>query len=276
MFATLLGTLPRPAAPGLGPEASPEALLDAILETQIDHGLGPLTDAGWSITPDDPLASWRLATERSGTLVKAVLTGPYTTGRPVDDVRADLRDLAAAGCAWIEVHEPAAVAIGDDVEARARFVDDHVSLTADLDGVHLSLAIVGGAADAAGIDTIMAGAYASLGVDLIEGPDNWRLVTAMPTDRGVICGAVSAKPGFDDSPEILLWAAAYAASTGRGRDRVGLATAGSLAGLSWDAATAKLAALAAGARLAEATPEEQLAAMDPRAVHRRSRNIVLG
>ena len=43
-------------------------------------------------------------------------------------------------------------------------------------GTHLSLAITGGNADEAGIETILAAPYASLAVDLIAGPDNWRLV----------------------------------------------------------------------------------------------------
>ena len=98
--------------------------------------------------------------------------------------------------------------------------------------VHLSLAITGGSADDAGIETFLAGAYASLALDLIDGPDNWRLATAWPADRGLICGALSTREGSDDGPELLLWAAGYAASTrGRGPARVGLATAGSLAAL---------------------------------------------
>ena len=116
------------------------------------------------------------------------------------------------------------------------------ALTAELgDDVHLSLAITGGSADAAGIDTFLAGAYASLALDLIDGPDNWRLATAWPADRGLICGALSTREGSDDGPELLLWAARYGASTrGRGPARVGLATAGSLAALSWDVAAEKV------------------------------------
>ena len=77
-----------------------------------------------------------------------------------------------------------------------------VALTADLGpDVHLTLAITGGNADALGIETILAGAYASLAVDLIDGPDNWRLAVAAPTERGVICGALSAHAGSDDGPE---------------------------------------------------------------------------
>ena len=130
---------------------------------------------------------------------------------------------------------------------------------------------MGGSADAAGIDTILAGAYASLAVDLIDGPDNWRLAVATPTERGVICGALSTRPDSDDGPELLLWAARYAAaSAGRGIDRVGLATAGSLAALPWDVAATKVRRLGEAARLVTASPDERRAALDPRAVDSRS------
>jgi hypothetical protein len=53
-------------------------------------------------------------------------------------------------------------------------------------------------------------------------------------------------------------------------DRVGLATAGSLADLSWDAASEKVRRLGAAARLVTASPEERRASIDPRAVDIRS------
>jgi hypothetical protein len=201
-----------------------------------------------------------------------VIEGPFTSGRPAAEIRSVLLALADAGCGWIEVHEPAATSIGTDPDARARFAEAHRTLTSDLgSAVHLSLAITGGNADQAGIETILAGAYASLAVDLIDGPDNWRLATAAPTEVGFICGAVSTRPGSDDGPEMLLWAAGYAASTaGRGAARVGLATAGSLAALPWGVAATKVQRLGEAARLATAPAEEQRAAVDPRAVDARS------
>jgi hypothetical protein len=57
---------------------------------------------------------------------------------------------------------------------------------------------------------------------------------------------------------------------GRGPQRVGLATASSLAHLSWDAAVRKLERLGAAARLAERPVDEVVAAFDPRAVSSRS------
>lgn len=268
MFATLLGPLPRPPLPDA---ASLEALLDACLDLQVEHGLEPLTDGGWPLD-GAPVEVWRSTAKRTDRLVKAVVDGPLTSKRPVDDVRADLLALADAGCRWIEVHEPAATTIGAEPDAQARFADLHRTLTADLAlDVHLSLAITGGAANDAGIDSILAGAYASLALDLIDGPDNWYLAVAAPTERGVVCGALSAHPGSDDGPELLLWAARYAAaSKGRGIERVGLATSGSLAALPWDIAATKVRRLGEAARLVTAPPEERRQALDPMAVDKRS------
>jgi len=263
MFATLLGPLPRPPLPD---DAAPESVLDAILALQIEHGLEPLRAGGW-----DSAASWRDAAARQpGGLLKAVVLGPLTSDAPPDVVRATLLALADAGCTWIEVHEPAATTIDDDA-GRTLFARAHEALTSGLDGVHLSLALLGGSAEALGIDALLAGTYASLAVDLIDGPDNWRLVTAWPGDRGVIAGALPTRAGGDEGPEMLLWAAAYAASTGgRGGDRVGLATAGSLAHLSWDVAARKIARLGSAARLATSSPDEIRNTVDPRALDTRS------
>jgi hypothetical protein len=266
MFATLLGPLPRPP---LAADAAPEAILDACLELQVENGLEPLTAGGWPVGADI-VERWRTTTAHSKGLVKAVIDGPLSSGRGAAEVRSDVLALADAGCRWIEVHEPAATAIGD--EARTRFAEAHQALTTDLDpDVHLSLAITGGAAHDAGIDTILAGAYASLALDLIDGPDNWYLAVEAPTERGIVCGALSAHPGSDDGPELLLWAARYAAaSKGRGIDRVGLATSGSLAQLHWDVAATKVRRLGEAARLVTASPEERRQALDPRAVDKRS------
>jgi hypothetical protein len=269
MFATLLGPLPRPPLP----EESPaEALVDACLELQAEHGLEPATDGGWALVLGDVVGSWRATTERADRLVKAMVAGPVSSGRDAGLVRREILALADAGCRWIEVHEPAAASLAADGAARARFADVHRALTRDLGAdVHLTLAITGGNADAAGIDTILAGAYASLAVDLIDGPDNWRLAVAVPAERGVICGALSAHAGSDDGPEMLLWAARYAASSkGRGMARVGLATSGSMRDLSWDEAATKVRRLGDAARLVGLRTQDQRAALDPRAVDIRS------
>jgi len=268
MFATLLGPLPRPPLPD---DAAPGALLEAVLALQVEHGLEPVTAVGFGSAPEDPLATWRAATAlEPDRLIKGVVVGPLSVAADAAVVRAQLLDLAEAGCQWIEIHEPAATLI-DDEAGRSRFGEAHRALTADLGGVHLSLAIIGGSADALGIDAALAGNYASLAVDLIDGPDNWRLVAAAPPTVGVIAGAMATRAGSDDGPELLLWAAGYAASTaGRGGDRVGLATAGSLAELPWDVAAQKVARLGEAARLAQADPGQVRAAVDPRSLDSRS------
>jgi hypothetical protein len=268
MFATLLGPLPRPP---VADDAARESILDAVLELQATHGLEPLTDGGWPLDGDDPVAAWLATSRIAPGLVKAVISGPVTSGRSVEAVRAVLLALADAGCAWIEVHEPAATTVGPEPKARAAFAVAQRALTDGLDGVHLSLAITGGSADGVGIESILAGAYASLALDLIEGPDNWRLAAAAPSDRGIVCGALSTQAGSDDGPEVLLWAAGYAASTGgRGPERVGLATAGSLAHLTWDQAARKVERLGQAVRLASLPADERKSAIDPRAVDIRS------
>ena len=96
-------------------------------------------------------------------------------------------------------------------------------------------------------------------------------MAAAPGDLGIICGALSPSPDSNDGPEPLLWAAAYAASTGgRGPARVGLATASSFADLSWDAAVRKLERLGEAGRLVDAPPETRAQSLDPRAVSSRS------
>ena len=233
--------------------------------------------------------AWRFAAAHAHGLVKQALPGPYTLGRLLagsstaetdvdsittalaDAIRAELQALADAGCAFIEIEERDADRIGTDPVERERFASAHRRLLDGLDGLHVSLAITGGNADTAGIETILAAPYPSLAVDLIEGPDNWRLVQGTPGDRGIVCGALSTRPGSDDGPETLIWAAFYAeSSNGRGLDRVGLATAGSLEGLDWGTAVEKMRRLGEAARLAAGPRSEIARHLDPRAVDSRS------
>lgn len=274
MFATLLGPLPRP---GLPEDAEPAELLAAVVRTQESAGLEPVTDGGFGVGPTI-VARWSATSALTDRLVKAVLPGPYSSGltgsaatAAIDATRADIAALVRAGCPFIEIHEPATSGIGFDKAERSRFREAHGRLLDGVSGAHLSLAITGGNADAAGIETLLAAPYASLAVDLIAGPDNWRLVVALPADRGIVCGALSAQPGSDDRPEVLLWAAGYAASTsGRGPTRVGLATASSLAHLSWEAAVRKMTVLGEAARLADLPPNERRQHLEPRSVDIRS------
>jgi hypothetical protein len=138
----------------------------------------------------------------------------------------------------------------------------------------MSLSIVGGSVDPSAWATVLDLPYASLAVDLIDGSDNWNLVTRLAGDRGVIAGVESARDP-DEPKEVLLWAAHYAASTkGRGRDRVGLGSAGSWANLTWDAAVRKMQLLGETARLGAMPPSPELAAsLNPQAVSARAAGL---
>jgi methionine synthase II (cobalamin-independent) len=282
MFATLLGAIPRPPLPD---DAPLDALVEAVVRAQEEAGLDPITDGGLR-GEGAVAAAWEATQRMTDRAAKQAFTGPYTAGRSVAgstgersavtmalaaSLNAALRELVAAGCPLIEVHEPAATTIGANEAERTLFREANLRLLDGVDGSHRSLAVTGGSADAAGIETILAAPYDSLALDLIAGPDNWRLVVATPGDRGIVCGALSAHAGSDDGPELLLWAAAYAASTGgRTHLRVGLATASSLADLPWELAVRKLEQLGDAVRLADLPLEERLEALDPRAVSSRS------
>ncbi|HJW22525.1 MAG TPA: hypothetical protein VJ506_08870 [Candidatus Limnocylindrales bacterium] len=281
MFATLLGALPWP------PDADDP--LATILRAQDEAGLEPLTDGRPAIAPEDadaqPVERWMRARGLTQRAVKVVLVGPYSLSwggggsrrlgagrlRRAMGAAAWLHDqvlaLAEAGCPLVEIQETEAHRVGLDVMERGLFVDVHRRLADGVAGIHLSLSLVGGAADAAGVETILAAPYASLAVDLIAGPDNWRLVARTPGDRGIVAGVIEPAEGSDDRPELPVWAARYAASTGgRGLTRVGLGTAGSLGRLPWPVAAEKLRRLGDAARIAGLPPREQADALDPRAL----------
>ena len=283
MFATLLGSLPRPPLPD---DVRARALVRAVVDAQVAAGLEPVTDGGWWGTlPADE--AWQRTAGMTDRAVKQTVLGPYSAARSglsapsaerstaiLAAARAaneNLRALSDAGCPLIEVHEPAVVRIGTDPAEWALFREAQLILTDGIAGSHLSLAITGGSADPAGLEALLAAPYASLAVDLIAGPDNWRLVRATPGDRGIVCGAMSPIAGSDDGPETLLWAAAYAASSGsRGPGRVGLATASSLAALPWATAMAKIGRLGEAARLAQLPSDELRGRLDPRSIDIRS------
>ncbi|MEA2538277.1 MAG: hypothetical protein QOF11_2511 [Chloroflexota bacterium] len=241
----------------------------------------PLTVEAWTFAAD----------AAAGVPVKQGLPGPYSLGRRFaqrEAARADLTltlaealagelvDLAGAGCPYIQVDEDGAATIGTDPVERALFRDAQARLLAGLarPGArpHLSLAIGGGNADAAGPETVFSVPYDSHFFDLIAGPDNWRLVTAAPAERGIVLGVADARSAEPDERELIVWAVAYAAaSQGRGEVRIGIAPSGSLAGLPRAAARAKIERLGEVVRLIERRAEEPIAAsLDPRAVHARS------
>jgi methionine synthase II (cobalamin-independent) len=285
MFATILGGLPRPPVPS---DAPPDEAVRLAIVVQEAAGLEPLTDGRLTWRLDDALehdvvVTWNRAAALSTSPVKQALPGPYSlahrTGAAAIDLARGLRTqvlaLAVAGCPLIEIEETEAHRIGTDAGERRAFRDAHLALTDGIDGTHLSLAIVGGNADIAGIETILAPAYSSLAVDLIAGPDNWRLVAQAPTEVGIVAGAMSARADGDEGPEVLLFAARYAASTqGRGPARIGLAIAPGLQDVPWDAAVRKMNAIGKAARIVALPPGDELAeSLDPRAIDIRSAGL---
>jgi hypothetical protein len=269
VFATLIGGLPRPP---LAESATTTELVAAAITAQERAGLEPLVDGGqWG--SDDVgtvVERWRATAQLTDGVVKAVVAGPFSTGADPARTNAVLLELETAGCLLVEVHEPRAVEIGANPEERRAFVAAQRRLLEAVT-MHASLAIAGGSADGAGVDTLLAAPYASLALDLVRGPDNWRLAASAPRASGIVCGALTADPTGDESIEILLYALNYAASTGgRGPDRVGIASAGSYAALPWAVAERRMQRLGEAVRVAEASPEERAAAVDPRAVNARS------
>jgi len=285
MFATLLGGLPRPPLPDAAPSGD---LVAAAVRAQEAAGLELLIDGGlWG---NDELGTvverWHATAALTDRTVKAAVLGPWSGTRAAtsdsaaesnarehdlamaaDATNAVLRELAAAGCPLVEVHEPAVISLGQDPLIRGRFVEAQRRVLDGLDGLHVSLAITGGSAEESGIDTLLAAPYSSLALDLIRGPDNWRIAAAAPRAVGIVCGAMTSDAGGDEAVEILLYALNYAASTaGRGPDRVGVATAGSLAGVPWDVAERRMRRLGEAVRLAAGSPEELADVIDPRAI----------
>jgi methionine synthase II (cobalamin-independent) len=270
MFSTLLGVLP-PREP-----ASREGVLRDLADVGIELAATGEPPARPDDRPEDVVAAWRAASAAVDVPVKQVVAGPYSAGRdsgagrPVELAEAlqpTIAALAAAGCPFVEIAEPDALAIAVVEGERRRFVEAHRRLLDGASGIHVSLALTGGNLDAAGPSTFFDLAYASFAFDLIAGPDNWRLIAVAPADRGIVCGALDPKPAGDEAPELLVWAAHYAASTaGRGIDRVGLANAPSLGEVPWDVALRKLRRVAEAGRMAGLRSAEELGAvLDPRA-----------
>src|SRR5436190_7186226 len=193
MFSTLLGPLPS---------IDPADLAETGLEL-LASGSPP---APADTDPRDVVGAWRIASASVDRQVKAVLAGPYSAGRdgpagePValaERLRAIVDALAVAGCPFVEIDEPDALAITVVDGERRRFVQAHRRLADGVADLHLSLALTGGNLDPAGPATFFDLAYASFAFDLIAGPDNWRLIAAAPGDRGIVCGALDPRPDGD-------------------------------------------------------------------------------
>ncbi len=266
--------------------ASPEGALEVVLALQHEAGLAPLTDGG--LAAGRPLVDrWRAAAELAGDVpVKAIVAGPYSqvpadlaiTDRERRMVEATeacvgaIVALADAGCPLVQVDEPAIERVGDDDGERRLFETAHRKILDGAGGrLHLTLALLG-RAEHAGPTLLFGLSYPSYLFDLIGGPEDWRLITRAPTQRGIVCGVVPTTPTTEVVKEVLVWAAQYAASTnGRGLERVGLSTTGSLAHLPWETAVRRVRLLGDAARIAaDDSFEHLLRELDPRALGMKS------
>jgi methionine synthase II (cobalamin-independent) len=280
MFSTLLG--PLPPIDGEDVESDLGARVVANVADLEAAGLELLSSGVPAVAatdaPEEMAAAWAVAAGATTLPVKQVVLGPYAGSRDLDElglrraaerVAGAITVLAAAGCPFVEIEEPDLLPIVTSAAERDRFLDAHRWLFAALGTtapVHCSLTAGGGNLDVAGAATFFDLPYASYAFDLIAGPDNWRLIAAAPGDRGIICGALSARADGDETRELLVWAAHYAASTGgRGLDRVGLANAGSLAGLPREIAVRKLRRVAEATRIAATeSPADMASLLDSR------------
>lgn len=304
MFATLAGAYPPPPLAATRPHDP----LRTVLLDQLEAGFELLSDGVGTLRspvvalPARPepavVTAWLTTDALARTLaaergepprpVKASLLGPYTLGRLAErgrlgrrrvtlafteTVAADAAALAAAGALIVQVDEPALVRIGpDDAAERTLAAEAFRRLIHDVPDVHLTLAVMDGSAEAAGARLFFDAPFHSYLFDLSAGPDNWRLISQAPTDRGIVAGVADARAARLDTMELLVWGARYAAAlNGRGLDRVGIAPSSGLEGLTHAQARAKIRSLGEAARIAGLTDVEELRrSVDPRAVDLRS------
>lgn len=274
-----------------------EAGIDLVTDGQVRWpDLGGAALAGLSDGSHPLLEAWRETAALTDRPVAQAVPGPYSLGRRADrgspdpdgrrertlaladGLAAEVRALAEAGCPVVMVEEPRAVDVGEDPGERALFAEAQRRLLALAPDAHAMLVVTGGSAHAAGAEAILAAPYRSYLFDLIGGPDNWYLVRDVPGERGIVCGALAvAEPRTgprdrvpEDPAPLLVWAAAYAASSaGRGPARVGLANASPLRAVRPETAAALAGSLGRAARLASMSREEAVAAgLDPRTFNR--------
>jgi hypothetical protein len=303
VFASILDRFPGAAVDGPADEEA-NARLQRVLRAQFDAGMGILGDGiVWDVTgaadevdPTDAIdaavAAWNDAADivralaEAGApgieppLLKACLLGPWTA---VSRARARTLQLAAdrvhratellfdAGAPIVQVVEDGLAELDPGDAASVAAARSALERAARAPTGHLSLSVGGGNVDQLGPAFFFDLPVASFAFDLVNGPENWRLINKAPQDRGILCGVADCRTSGDDEEAVMVWAARYAASTGdRGLQRVGLCPSSGFASLSDSAAARKLAGLASAARKAGLPPDELATAIDPRAVDARS------
>ena len=287
MFATIAGRYPPI-------DGDPEDRLRATLTDQVEAGLGMVGDGRvHRLDRDEDIAAavrgWTEAVALVADLaaddapvppVKVCLLGPLSMDADADRgaldaavarVRAAIAALHTAGVPVVQVDEPWAASPGAADDAGRELAGS--TWTAMLAGVagHVSLALPGGGPTALGVEPLLAAPFASHLVDLITGPDDWRVVGRLPGERGVILGVADLRPGRRDDKEVLIWASRHAAAMhGRGLARVGLTTSAGLERLPRDEARARIAFLAHAAALGTMSGPELARELDPRSIDARS------
>jgi methionine synthase II (cobalamin-independent) len=225
---------------------------------------------------------WDFASDGAPYVVKQTFVGPYSLAALAEPtpgsrrnalalafaeaLNQELRALEEAGCLFVEIDEPAALTVGDDASAWSAVHDAHLRLTAGLnegaaleESMHLSLGLWGGDIDKAGHAALIDLPYLSYLVDVLVRPSAWRFITAIPPERGVICGATDATTTTQDDMEVHIWTMAWAAQGDRGSTRVGLAPNGPLFSIGRHFAHRKLLRLSESIGWAHAGPLQDVA-----------------
>lgn len=169
------------------------------------------------------------ATRHASRPVKAVVTGPYTLGalsdpgdRSVERVTLELADalnrelraLAAAEPAWIQLDEPA-IARNPGVSYPRRFDLFREAVQRAVDGVpgRLSLAVYHGSAR--DVPDLFRLPFSLLSLDFVQGADDWTLLDGWPAGVGLGLGIVDARNvRMEDAGELAETVRQVRAATG--------------------------------------------------------------
>lgn len=139
--------------------------------------------------------------------VKAVVTGPYTLATLSDPgerghrrltlelaaaLNQELRALAAAEPAWIQVDEPA-IARNASVHYRRDFDLFQEAMRVLTDGVSTALSLYIYHGDAADVPGLFDLPFALFGLDFVQGDAGWRLLDSWPQGKNLGLGIVDAR-----------------------------------------------------------------------------------
>ncbi|MFZ0215859.1 MAG: hypothetical protein WAM30_07930 [Candidatus Dormiibacterota bacterium] len=208
------------------------------------------------------LSDLRFAQQHATRPVKAVITGPYTLATLSDTearghrvvtleaaraLNQELRALAGAGPAWLQIDEPAITA-----NPSVRYPRDlglfREAMAALTDGVPgpLALRLYHGSAEDLG--DLLGSPFQLIGLDLVQGARSWALLDGWPAGVGLDLGIVDARNVHPERAESL------AEAVRRGRAAVGsegvlhVSPSCGLEFLPRDAARRKLSLVVAAAR----------------------------